>query len=342
MKKFVFSIVGLCCFCSLLWSQECPPTVTATTAVVFKRHSNILPGRFSVAADRQVQFTKGNLQYNAAYNSWRFAEHQYDFIGNAAGNKTAAASRATQDAWIDLLGWGTSGYDGTHFDPTAIHFQPYASSDASTGYAANSYGYGPSTDLLTGANSWSSREETKNYDWGVYNFTAGEEAGLRTITLAEWNYLLKTRTNYDRLRGMATLFGNCGAILLPDGWNWSAPALAKAASAAGFDWKSKYSVGSVVKYTDNIIEDTEAGRALWTAMEEAGAVFLPAAGYRSGVTINYPNSYLLYWTSTTYSTGSLYAHRIRFFGPSDTDFYSNSYDPRSLGQAVRLVKDVTP
>ena len=47
-----------------------------------------LPGRFSVSASQQVCFSQGNLQVKlrtqtAEYNpTWRFATHQYDFVGN--------------------------------------------------------------------------------------------------------------------------------------------------------------------------------------------------------------------------------------------------------------------
>ena len=40
-----------------------------------------LPGVFSVAEGRQVQFSQGNLQYQPSTATWRFAEHQYDMIG---------------------------------------------------------------------------------------------------------------------------------------------------------------------------------------------------------------------------------------------------------------------
>lgn len=52
---------------------------------------------FSVASDKKVRFSPGNLQYKAG-EGWRFAEHQYDYIG--AWN--------TSD-WVDLFGWGTWG-----------------------------------------------------------------------------------------------------------------------------------------------------------------------------------------------------------------------------------------
>lgn len=57
---------------------------------------------FSVSADKQVTFSKGNLQYHPANNEWRFAENQTDYIGDANSNISA-----NYDGWIDLFGWGT-------------------------------------------------------------------------------------------------------------------------------------------------------------------------------------------------------------------------------------------
>ena len=42
-----------------------------------------LPGLFSISADQQVRFSKGNLQYNPSGSVWRFAEHQWDFVGGS-------------------------------------------------------------------------------------------------------------------------------------------------------------------------------------------------------------------------------------------------------------------
>ena len=58
-----------------------------------------LPGKFSVSASKQVQFSPGNLQYNAGAKTWRFAINQYDTIGSQSSN--------IYDGWIDLYGWGT-------------------------------------------------------------------------------------------------------------------------------------------------------------------------------------------------------------------------------------------
>ena len=57
---------------------------------------------FSVSATKKVYFSQGNLQYQASTDTWRFAEHQYDYIGGA--NKNISPSYT---GWIDLFGWGT-------------------------------------------------------------------------------------------------------------------------------------------------------------------------------------------------------------------------------------------
>lgn len=59
-------------------------------------------GVFSVDKIRQVTFSPGNLQYNPRKNEWRFAEHQYDYIGEE--NIKLSPNYA---GWIDLFGWGT-------------------------------------------------------------------------------------------------------------------------------------------------------------------------------------------------------------------------------------------
>ncbi len=74
-----------------------------------------LPGLFSVSEGEQVRFSKGNLQYQASTKTWRFADQQYDVIG--MDNEKISE---TYSGWIDLFGWGTSGYDhGAVFLPAA-------------------------------------------------------------------------------------------------------------------------------------------------------------------------------------------------------------------------------
>ena len=61
-----------------------------------------LPGLFSVSPTQQVRFSQGNLQYQASTQTWRFAQHQYDYVEYDNNNMSA-----TYTGWIDLFGWGT-------------------------------------------------------------------------------------------------------------------------------------------------------------------------------------------------------------------------------------------
>ncbi len=58
--------------------------------------------RFSISATQKVIFAPGNLQYQASTNTWRFADNQYDYIGDANSNISSSYT-----GWIDLFGWGT-------------------------------------------------------------------------------------------------------------------------------------------------------------------------------------------------------------------------------------------
>lgn len=76
-----------------------------------------LSGVFSVSETQTVHFSQGNLQYQASTNTWRFAEHQYDTIGNANSNISS-----TYSGWIDLFGWGT----GSNPTNTSTNYSPYS------------------------------------------------------------------------------------------------------------------------------------------------------------------------------------------------------------------------
>ena len=288
-------------------------------------------GKFSVSADKQVSFSKGNLQYQASTNTWRFAENQTDYIGEANANISA-----TYDGWIDLFGWGTSGFDNTANDPVAQRYQPWSSAtnqvaidstlncemQAITGECQweytysdyNAYGYGPSTNMtdmnLVGTSA--------NYDWGVYNAISngGNKAGLwRTLTSSEWNYLFNTRKNAEYLWSRGTVNGVYGMILLAD--DFVKPASVTWTPAAG-------------GWTTNVYDAEQ-----WKTMETAGAVFLPAAGYRDGQGVDPVQSLGYYWSST--ANNSLYAYRLRFH---DSGLGPQSRNNRYYGYSVRLVQDL--
>ena len=73
-------------------------------------------------------------------------------------------------------------------------------------------------------------------------------------------------------------------------------------------------------------------------MKEAGAVFLPAAGYcTSARAYGQEGTYGYYWSSTP--NASTTAYRMRFYVDAVTP--SNS-EGRATGCSVRLVKNYTP
>lgn len=145
-----------------------------------------LSGEFSVSATKKVHFSKGNLQarYNGRKYTWGFAENQYDYIGNAAGNTTI--DNQSKGNVVDLFGWST--------------------------FTTN---YGIST-----ANS-SSDYASGFVDWGR---NIGDGRNWHTLSHNEWLYLLKTRSAStvsgasNARYAKATVNGKAGMILLPDSY----------------------------------------------------------------------------------------------------------------------------
>ena len=255
----------------------------------------VLPGSFSVSATQQVHFSQGNLQYQARTNTWRFAEHQYDYVGTQTaayegashgGNVSGSDNRnisSTYSGWIDLFGWGTGD-------------NPTLSSD-------NDSAYGTFVDW--GSNPISNGGNTANR-W-------------RTLTQAEWEYLLNTRPGALSKRGTGNINGVGGLIILPD--NWTLPP-----SGCTFicGISSSYSDWTRNSYT----------LSQWAQMESAGAVFLPAAGRRFGTNVVDVGSSGYYWSSTP--NGESNAYDMCF----DSDnLNASSYHNRIFGFSVRPVQD---
>ena len=295
-----------------------------------------LPGIFSVAPNSYVKFSQGNLQYQASTDTWRFAEHQYDYVGDATmGNVYVGSTKSnnkyissTYDGWIDLFGWGTSGY---HYsgDYNNKYYLPYDTSYSSCMPRYNYYGYGPSPsvtelDLIKGS---------AHYDWGVHNAISNGGNAMRqwrTLTINEWQYLLNTRGGtYDAKFCMATVNGVKGMILFPD--NYAQPTGIPAPSQ----------INRIVDYLD-VFSSSQ-----WDSMESAGCVFLPAAGSRGGG----PNGTIMwnagsdgsYWSSSGCNISSfLYDNTGRacmlYF--RNTEMNANNSTGRCIGMSVRLVQDI--
>ena len=275
-KIFTLFIAALCC------------------AVTINATEGALRGKFSISSTKQIQFSKGNLQYQASTDTWRFAENQWDTIGIA--NKNISES---YDGWIDLFGFST----GNKPTERSQYYDNY--------------------------------ETTFNHDWGANAISNGgnEPNHWRTMSPDEWAYIFHDRANAKSRLGLGKVNGVNGFILLPD--DWEKPISMEFASCAvkGFEtqWNGNpkicmYYDESVYAdhYPDNVYTSEE-----WQVMEQAGAVFFPAAGLRyNGTSILYVNSRGHYWTTTA---GCV----VEF---QTSHMYSGDAFQLQYGASVRLVQ----
>lgn len=182
-------------------------------------------------------------------------------------------------SWVNHLGWGT--WTG----PTP---NPLNTSTSPTSYSFNSNDF---MGTLDGHDDW------------------------RTLTSAEWAYLLQSRPGYDSKMARATVCDVKGLVLLPD--NWELPA------------GCSITTGSATTFTSNTYNTTT-----WPDMEEAGAIFLPCTGQRDYTTIQW-TTYGDYWSSTP--KNSSYANCLEF---TSSWMSLDSQYGKDDGIAVRLVRDV--
>jgi len=147
-------------------------------------------GVFSVSATKKVYFSKGNLQYQASTNTWRFAEHQWDYIGNDNSNISSYYSD-----WIDLFGWGT----GNNPTKTSIGGSNY-SSFYDWGNHGISNGGGKSWRTLT-SNEWVYVFNSRSTNSGI-RYAKAVVGGVNGMILLpdNWNsstYSLSNTNNGD-------------------------------------------------------------------------------------------------------------------------------------------------
>ena len=69
-------------------------------------------------------------------------------------------------------------------------------------------------------------------------------------------------------------------------------------------------------------------------MEAAGAVFLPAAGYRNGTTVSLTQTDGVYWSKTNFISTD--ADDFQF----SANYLRVNYQPKNGGESVRLVREV--
>ena len=255
-------------------------------------------GKFTINdAGDQVYFSQGNLQYigSASTPYWKFADNQWDILGTTTGQNSSS-----QNVDRDLFGWGTSGWNNGN-----TYYRPWDTNNSS----GSSYGP-PGQYNLTGSYA--------NADWGVYNpiSNGGNQANQwRTLTRPEWVYIFNTRTTSSGIRyAKANVNDMNGVILLPDDWS-----------------SDTYSLSNSNTYNASFSSNTISA-SQWNTLEQAGAVFLPAAGSRNWASVNDVGSGGYYW-SASYD-GSGYAWGVYFHG---SYLYTDNSSSRCSGRSVRLV-----
>jgi hypothetical protein len=297
-----------------------------------RKATAFMAGFISLSATKKVIFAPGNLQYlgNAdGTGTWRFADHQYDFMGDGPSSGTAFQGNVTvsgyanynmtagKDVARDLFGWGTSGFNGKN---------PWMTSQNSNDYFNGS---------LSGDNS--------NYDWGVYHSASGNSTEKITNggnyswylpTQQEWYYVMNNRKKYvytredtptytqnKKLFAFATVVGVKGLMLFPDNWDGSLDRTIVYENPSG-----------------GTFENVTCDAAKWATFEQVGCVFLPVAQVRKGESIS--DSYTNeghYWSSPI-SGGRGCCLNILSSANFAASTTNNSV--RYLGQSVRLIRDI--
>ena len=203
------------------------------------------------------------------------------------------------NAW-DKFGW--VGESGNLAEETPDEW------GVSTSNTDNDYGTDADEDL---ANDWKNVPDPIGFGW-------------HTPSKADWDFILYTRSastvagveNARFAKGQVN--GVHGLILFPD----------------------SYTHPDGVANPEGINETGDAGWndnsynvADWTKMEDAGCVFLPTAGWRSGTIVAGYNNRCEYWT-TTHGTQ---AYTAIFLNVVSDEINTDASGFRYTGRSVRLV-----
>ena len=261
-----------------------------------------LDGAFSVANRKQVWFSQGNLQYHPVNNVWRFAEEQYDYIG-----KENDSISDHWDGWIDLFGWGTSGWPGSGVSC----YQPFSKSTRPNDYLAGG---------ILDAGLFN---ENENADWGYYNcITNGGNLPHEwyTLTKDEWNYLLGVRFTLSGVRYAKAIIDTIPGLLIPsDDWN-----------SETFNLNAPNQAYAPFESNTLSLDD-------WEVLEANNVVFLPAAGHRRGKVSSEIKTSGNYWTSSGYEYSVSDAYDLFFTGYQMNAKHNTSVP---YGNSVRVVKAI--
>ena len=168
------------------------------------------------------------------------------------------------------------------------------------------------------------------FDWKTSTLPS---ATWRLLSMDEWVYVISRRENAEALFALGIVNNEAGMILLPDNWvlpegvNF-VPSMTKGLfRVEGNDFFHNTTSKS---YFDNIYNADQ-----WSLMQQAGAVFLPAGGYRMRHLLQDVGFVGYYWSSTSCRESD--AEHLMFHW---SRVNSSNFNSASFGYSVRMVKDL--
>lgn len=275
-----------------------------------------ISGYYSISPTCKVVFSKGNLQHIGALNTyadnstWHFADNQYDYFGR--GNIGDGWNELTTN--VDLFCWSVSNEDPGY-----------------NSWYTGGHSYGLRAEEDADDYYW---EEPDFLDWGTMAIDGDPANTWFTMTKAEWEYLLNTRTGARGLRinvnitnipnhptGQTTIHG---CLLFPDDWTIDR-------------------LPSGITLTTGQVNNLTYEQ--FRRIEAVGCVLLPESGYREvgGYNNNWVDavtSYNLgqYWTATPVGGTEAYYMQYNYIANNYAANNTTADGAVFYGNSVRLVK----
>ncbi len=184
----------------------------------------------------------------------------------------------------------------------------------------------------------------KPEDYGCY-FWWGDTVGYNRENDA-WVASDGSNSNFLFSEGNTPTYGKSNSTLQSEGWITSAGVLAPEHDAAHVHWGGNWRLPTTAEL------DALNGNCDWTWTTQNGvngyvvrgrgdyssaSIFLPAAGFGYGTSLNDSGSYGYYWSSVPYSDLDYYAWSLYFHSSTHFTYYYS----RGNGRPVRAVQGFT-
>lgn len=298
---------------------------------------------FSVSPTKRVAISRSNLQCTTTDGwttwTWSFMDYPWSVVETS----TLTADDYADATAIGLFCWGTSGHLFDAKDNYGTKYKPFFTTGSNSDY-------GP--DRIKTENSGLIGEKYKYGDWGVEAGSLEGYSNWRTPTGDEYLYLFALKGYNLNGYSSGTTFDNDAALAKSDNepvandYRYSRRlnnfGLGMVNGKKGMIVLPDYFVDPSGKFVVRYTKDNEGDflknlytEGEWTTMAQAGAVFLPIAGVRSGKTVNSPDGYGRYWSVTPHPT----ADEVR-----QMTFHYKSLrvvtEVRNSGRSVRLIRDI--